>query len=171
MVATLKARLPERKVVVHRRLHGPGSGTVFVRRRNLPAAATVHLRVRPQLLLPPAAPRRHSGPQAIGRARPRKLHALFVAALIIVGGISCIDGILNIVYPVTAEVEENPIAAAILRASNDNIALLMTLKAAGTIFVLGFLALYSRWRYAKALLIAGTLAVFQMLALTYILYA
>jgi hypothetical protein len=96
---------------------------------------------------------------------------LFVCSLVVIGVISCIDAALNVIYPVTVATEENPIAAAILRATHNNVWALMVCKTAGTLLVLGFLALYSRYKYAQAVLIAGVLALFQVLVLTYMLTA
>jgi hypothetical protein len=145
--------------------------TAFLHAGGQHAKATLRLRARPQFDLRRVPARQQPGRRAKEPAKQKKLHLLFLASLLVIGCVSCADGILNIIYPVTAAVEENPIAAAILRASNDSIALLMALKAAGTILVLGFLQLYSRYKYEQALLIAGVLAGVQMWVLGYILFA
>jgi hypothetical protein len=140
-----------------------------------PAPATFRARFHPELwkghtgAVPPT--RRTDSRAGSKPTEPPGLFVLFLLSLTIIGGISFIDAALNVVYPVTAAVEENPLAAAILRATHDSVAVLMVCKAAGTLLVLGALVLYSRYKYVQAVLIAAVVAAFQLLVLGYLLAA
>lgn len=82
--------------------------------------------------------------------------------------ISCLDAWLNLVYPVHDGVEENPFARQILIASNNDIALLIAIKAVGTILALAFLRDYYYYNRGRAYIIAGALALIQVACLCYI---
>lgn len=84
---------------------------------------------------------------------------------------SLADGYLNYAYPVTYWMEENPIAAMILRKSGNDVGLLLSLKAAGTALVCLILVGIYHISRRHALVIASGVAAAQALILTYILTA
>ena len=89
----------------------------------------------------------------------------------IIGIISCFDAGCNLFYPVNSLVEENPLAKYLLIISEQNVALLISMKATGTILALSFLKVYYYYFREQALIIASTLAIVQFFIIVYMLTA
>ena len=89
--------------------------------------------------------------------------------MLVIGVISCVDAWFNLEYPVHDGVEENPIARQILLSSNNNLALLIAAKAAGTMIALAFLKSYYYYNMIHAYIMAGTVALVQVMFLYYIM--
>jgi hypothetical protein len=78
----------------------------------------------------------------------------------IIIGISCIDAALNVIYPVTAHVEKNPLAKVMLIGLNDNLRCFIGLKLIGTFSA--FLLLRYIYKYPRvAWQVAIPLAIIQ----------
>ncbi len=93
---------------------------------------------------------------------------LFIIFLTVAAGISSADAYLNLRYPVTAAVEENPLARWILLRSHNDVALLISLKLFGTSLVIGLLCL-GYWVHRRgALIVAGAIALVQVVILLHI---
>lgn len=98
-----------------------------------------------------------------------KTVSLFVM-LIIIGGISSIDTALTVQYRCYMEyVEENPCARIIMEADDWNISKFIGLKMGGTIIVLLTIMAIYFYDKSKALIIALSLTIFQLLLLAYLL--
>ncbi len=95
-------------------------------------------------------------------------HLIYSVLWLFIGLTSAYDAYLNLRYPVTAQVEENPIAKWILQASGDDVPLLIGLKFAGTLACLGVLVLVYLHKKASAMLIASTVASVQGMVLWYL---
>jgi hypothetical protein len=94
---------------------------------------------------------------------------LFILFLAVTAGISSADAYLNLKYPVTSAVEENPIARWILLRSHNDVALLISLKLFGTSLVIGLLCLGYWLNKRAALIIAGAIATVQVVILLHII--
>ena len=93
----------------------------------------------------------------------------FLISLFTIIGFAGVDTYLNIKYPVTADVEENPIARWLLLASHNNLGLLMAVKMMGTSLASCVLvAIYQR-RKDLAVAIAGSVALCVSIMLGYMI--
>lgn len=93
---------------------------------------------------------------------------VFIFFLAVAAGVSAADAYLNLKYPVTAAVEENPMARWILLRSHNDVALLISLKLFGTSLAIGLLCL-GYWVHRRgALMIAGVIALVQVVILLHI---
>jgi hypothetical protein len=105
-------------------------------------------------------------------SRTANRFVLFLLLTLFVGLASAFDAYLNLKFPVTAPVEENPLACWILKVNGDGHdarAMLLGLKFAGTLIALHILwGLFSlkrtrRWAWVAAV----ALSVFQLIILFY----
>ena len=94
------------------------------------------------------------------------VYAFFV---LVIFATSIVDAWFSIKYPVTIFTEENPIAWYILLVSDNDMPLLMLIKAIGTGLVVAFLSIYYYYDRSKALTVAFCLVIFQLWLLCYIL--
>jgi hypothetical protein len=83
--------------------------------------------------------------------------AIFLTALLVIISAASVDTYLNIKYPIIAIEEENPLARWILFLSDNDIALLISLKFLGTtlaIIILFFIYLHSK--FLAVMIASGT---------------
>ena len=93
---------------------------------------------------------------------------IYATLWLFIGWVSAYDAYLNLRYPVTAQVEENPVAKWILEASSDDVPLLIGLKFAGTLACHGLLVVVYLIRKRTAMLIAAGVASVQAMVLVYL---
>lgn len=97
------------------------------------------------------------------------LQVIFVLFVFAILTVSAVDTYLNLRYPVTADTELNPLAAWILKASADDLPLLISLKVFGTGTVMFLLAFMFQKRSETTVVITGILACLQVTLLFYML--
>jgi len=95
---------------------------------------------------------------------------LFALALIFIAAVSCIDTALTVHTQHTLrQMEENPLARAILHHTDWQPALFIGLKMAGTIAVLAILALLYHHKYKHVILVTVAITGFQVALIIYLL--
>lgn len=95
----------------------------------------------------------------------------FELCLIIIVLVAGIDSYLNLRYPVHSSQELNPIASYILRASNEDLALLISIKLVTTAIIAIFLQHYYNVNKNYATLTCGCLATVQIFVLAFLLWS
>jgi len=93
----------------------------------------------------------------------------FAAIWLLIGAISAYDGYLVVKFSDSIrEYEQNPVCRYLIEYADGELSLFLRTKAAGTLVVLSVLAGLYRYRWRWALTTTGSVAIFQLGLLVYL---